>query len=203
VSVLQPNDTRAVILTEARAVIDERGEAGLRVAELAERCGVAVGLLYHYFKDRQALIAAVRAQQFAELVDADIDTVDMNIADATTVEGLLEASVANFGANIDDEQRRANRWGRLAILAAAEHNEVLRNEISAQQVRSSRALIDVIEKAQAQGLVRTDISAKAIALLVEAVPLGTVLADINPETAPSQEEWLALITELLLTFGPR
>lgn len=202
-SVLQPNDTRAVILTEARAVIDERGEAGLRVAELAERCGVAVGLLYHYFKDRQALIAAVRAQQFAELVDADIDTVDMNIADATTVEGLLEASVANFGANIDDEQRRANRWGRLAILAAAEHNEVLRNEISAQQVRSSRALIDVIEKAQAQGLVRTDISAKAIALLVEAVPLGTVLADINPETAPSQEEWLALITELLLTFGPR
>ena len=202
-SVLQPNDTRAVILTEARAVIDERGEAGLRVAGLAERCGVAVGLLYHYFKDRQALIAAVRAQQFAELVDADIDTVDMNIADATTVEGLLEASVANFGANIDDEQRRANRWGRLAILAAAEHNEVLRNEISAQQVRSSRALIDVIEKAQAQGLVRTDISAKAIALLVEAVPLGTVLADINPETAPSQEEWLALITELLLTFGPR
>ena len=202
-SVLQPNDTRAVILTEARAVIDERGEAGLRVAELAERCGVAVGLLYHYFKDRQALIAAVRAQQFAELVDADIDTVDMNIADATTVEGLLEASVANFGANIDDEQRRANRWGRLAILAAAEHNEVLRNEISAQQVRSSHALIDVIEKAQAQGLVRTDISAKAIALLVEAVPLGTVLADINPETAPSQEEWLALITELLLTFGPR
>ena len=202
-SVLQPNDTRAVILTEARAVIDERGEAGLRVAELAERCGVAVGLLYHYFKDRQALITAVRAQQFAELVDADIDTVDMNIADATTVEGLLEASVANFGANIDDEQRRANRWGRLAILAAAEHNEVLRNEISAQQVRSSRALIDVIEKAQAQRLVRTDISAKAIALLVEAVPLGTVLADINPETAPSQEEWLALITELLLTFGPR
>ena len=200
---LQPNDTLSLILSEARRVIEERGEAGLRVAELAERCDVAVGLLYHYFKDRQAIIAAVRAQQFAELVDADIDTVDMNIADETTVEGLLTASIANFGANLDDEQRRANRWGRLAILAAAEHNEVLHKEVSAQQIRSSRALINVIEKAQSQGLVRTDISARAIALLVEAVPLGTVLADINPETAPTQQEWVALITELLLAFSPR
>ena len=200
---LQPNDTLSLILAEARRVIEERGEAGLRVAELAERCDVAVGLLYHYFKDRQAIIAAVRAQQFAELVDADIDTVDMNIADETTVEGLLTASIANFGANLDDEQRRANRWGRLAILAAAEHNEILRKEVSAQQIRSSRALINVIEKAQSQGLVRTDISARAIALLVEAVPLGTVLADINPETAPTQQEWVALITELLLAFSPR
>ena len=200
---LQPNDTLSLILSEARRVIEERGEAGLRVAELAERCDVAVGLLYHYFKDRQAIIAAVRAQQFAELVDADIDTVDMNIADETTVEGLLTASIANFGANLDDEQRRANRWGRLAILAAAEHNEILRKEVSAQQIRSSRALINVIEKAQSQGLVRTDISARAIALLVEAVPLGTVLADINPETAPTQQEWVALITELLLAFSPR
>ena len=200
---LQPNDTLSLILSEARRVIEERGEAGLRVAELAERCDVAVGLLYHYFKDRQAIIAAVRAQQFAELVDADIDTVDMNIADETTVEGLLSASIDNFGANLDDEQRRANRWGRLAILAAAEHNEILRKEVSAQQIRSSRALINVIEKAQSQGLVRTDISARAIALLVEAVPLGTVLADINPETAPTQQEWVALITELLLAFSPR
>lgn len=200
---LQPNDTYNLILAEARRVIDDRGEAGLRVAELAERCNVAVGLLYHYFKDRQALIAAVRAQQFAELVDADIDTVDMNIVGETTVDGLLSAAVSNFGANIDDEKRRANRWGRLAILAASEHNQILRSEISAQQTRSARALIDVIEKAQAQGLVRTDISARAIALLVEAVPLGTVLADINPETAPTQEEWLELITAMLLAFGPR
>ena len=200
---LQANDTLALILAEARRVIDERGEAGLRVAELAERCNVAVGLLYHYFKDRQALIAAVRAQQFAELVDADIDTVDMNIVGESTVEGLLSAAVENFGANIDDPARRANRWGRLAILAASEHNDVLRSEISAQQVRSSGALVDVIEKAQARGLVRTDISARAIALLVEAVPLGTVLADINPETAPTQEEWLDLITAMLLAFAPR
>mgnify|MGYP003351244671 CR=1 FL=1 len=156
----------------------------------------------------QSLASALRDCQggknlIAEGFDADIDTVDMNIADETTVEGLLTASIANFGANLDDEQRRANRWGRLAILAAAEHNEVLHKEVSAQQIRSSRALINVIEKAQSQGLVRTDISARAIALLVEAVPLGTVLADINPETAPTQQEWVALITELLLAFSPR
>ncbi|MFM9132334.1 MAG: TetR family transcriptional regulator, partial [Actinomycetota bacterium] len=43
---LQKNDTVALILNEARKIVEERGEAGLRVAELADRCGVAVGLLY-------------------------------------------------------------------------------------------------------------------------------------------------------------
>jgi AcrR family transcriptional regulator len=82
-----------MIVAEARAIIEERGENGLRVAELADRCNVAVGLLYHYFADRQAIIAEVRAYQYIELTRSDIDRV------ADTVEGhgsagdLLDAAL--------------------------------------------------------------------------------------------------------------
>ena len=61
--------------------------------------------------------------------------------------------------------------------------------------------MSLLEQAQRDGIVRADLSAKAIALLVEAVPLGTVLADVNPGYAPTQEEWERLIEVLLAGFS--
>lgn len=182
-------------------MIEERGENGLRVAELAERCNVAVGLLYHYFADRQAIIAEVRARQYIELARADIDRVTATVAGHGTESDLLNAALRSFGATLDDALRRRTRWSRLAILAASEHNEVLRDRIRAEQERTTAEFVAVLEQAQRDGIVRTDISARAIALLVEAVPLGTVLADVNPVLAPAQQEWARLIEVLLASMG--
>ncbi|MFM2047056.1 MAG: Bacterial regulatory protein tetR family [Actinomycetota bacterium] len=193
--------TLEMILTEARTMIEERGENGLRVAELAERCNVAVGLLYHYFADRQAIIAEVRARQYIELARADIDRVTATVAGHGTESDLLNAALRSFGATLDDALRRRTRWSRLAILAASEHNEVLRDRIRAEQERTTAEFVAVLEQAQRDGIVRTDISARAIALLVEAVPLGTVLADVNPALAPTQQEWARLIEVLLASMG--
>lgn len=193
--------TLEMILAEARTMIEERGENGLRVAELAERCNVAVGLLYHYFADRQAIIAEVRARQYIELARADIDRVTATVAGHGTESDLLNAALRSFGATLDDALRRRTRWSRLAILAASEHNEVLRDRIRAEQERTTAEFVAVLEQAQRDGIVRTDISARAIALLVEAVPLGTVLADVNPAFAPTQEEWARLIEVLLASMG--
>ena len=193
--------TFKMIVAEARAIIEERGENGLRVAELADRCNVAVGLLYHYFADRQAIIAEVRAQQYIELTRTDIDRVADTVQDHGTESDMMDAALRSFGASLTDAVRRRNRWSRLAILAAAEHNEVLRDRIRAEQEQSTGALVSLLEQAQRDGIVRADLSAKAIALLVEAVPLGTVLADVNPSYAPTQEEWERLIEVLLAGFS--
>ena len=48
------------ILTAARDIVEKNGPNSLRVSDVAERAGVAVGLLYHYFDDRDDLIDAVR-----------------------------------------------------------------------------------------------------------------------------------------------
>ena len=184
-------------------MIEERGEAGLRVAELAERCNVAVGLLYHYFKDRQALIAEVRARQFISIVEHDIHRVTGDMSPHTTVDGLMAMAVESFGASLVDAARRSNRWKRIAILAATEHNEVLRERIREEQAKAAAALTDLLADAQTKGLVRDDLNPKAIALMIEAIPLGTVLADISPSTAPSQEEWMKVLNEVLRTFGPQ
>ena len=197
----QSTPTLEMILAEARTIIEERGENGLRVAELADRCNVAVGLLYHYFTDRQAIIAEVRARQYIELARADIDNFGESVEGHGSESDLLDAALRSFGANLDDALRRRTRWNRLAILAASEHNEVLRERIRTEQERSSAALVTLIEQAQHDGIVRTDISARAIALLVEAVPLGTVLADVNPTMAPTQDQWARLIEVVLVSMA--
>lgn len=200
---LQQNDTLNAILEEARKMIEERGEAGLRVAELADRCNVAVGLLYHYFKDRQALIAEVRARQFIEIVDTDITRVSDDLTPQTTVEGLVVMAVESFGASLTDTLRRSNRWKRVAILAATEHNERLRERVSEEQTRASATLAELLADAQSKGIVRDDVDPKALALLIEAVPLGTVLADLSPESSPAQEDWMKVIDLVLRTFAPQ
>lgn len=200
---LQQNDTLNAILEEARKMIEERGEAGLRVAELADRCNVAVGLLYHYFKDRQALIAEVRARQFIEIVDTDITRVSDDLTPQTTVEGLVVMAVESFGASLTDTLRRSNRWKRVAILAATEHNERLRERVSEEQTRASAKLAELLADAQSKGIVRDDVDPKALALLIEAVPLGTVLADLSPESSPAQEDWMKVIDLVLRTFAPQ
>lgn len=197
----QSTPTLEMIIAEARTIIEERGENGLRVAELADRCNVAVGLLYHYFTDRQAIIAEVRARQYIQIVRDDIDRVSIAVEGHGSESDLLDAALRSFGATLDDALRRRARWNRLAILAASEHNEVLRDRVRSEQERSGAELVAVLEQAQRDGVVRTDISARAIALLVEAVPLGTVLADVNPTMAPTQEEWARLIEVLLSSMG--
>ena len=64
-------ETADLILAEARAMIEESGDNAFRVTDLATRCNVAIGLLYHYFKDRKALITAVREFQFLARITAD------------------------------------------------------------------------------------------------------------------------------------
>ena len=53
-------DTESRIVREAQRMLEESGESAFRVAELARRCDVAISLLYHYFRDRDGLLAAAR-----------------------------------------------------------------------------------------------------------------------------------------------
>jgi AcrR family transcriptional regulator len=57
-----------VILEAAEEVASQRGLESTSTAAIAERAGVAVGTLYNYFPDRDALIAALFKHRRDELV---------------------------------------------------------------------------------------------------------------------------------------
>ncbi len=59
--------TREAILQAAEKVFSERGIAAARMEEIALQAGVAVGTIYNYFDDRDALLQAVLQASAAEL----------------------------------------------------------------------------------------------------------------------------------------
>lgn len=53
------NERRAQILDAAREIFALRGFDTAKIADIAERCGISHGLLYHYFPTKESLFAAI------------------------------------------------------------------------------------------------------------------------------------------------
>ena len=72
-------DTTRALLIAARALFGMRSYAGVSVDQVVTRAGVTKGAIYHHFRDKRALLAAVVAELEAEMADeiraviADID----------------------------------------------------------------------------------------------------------------------------------
>jgi AcrR family transcriptional regulator len=189
------------ILTAARDIVEENGPNSLRVSDVAERAGVAVGLLYHYFDDRDDLIDAVREAQFLARIEADIADlarkVGPNELDTTAV---LKVIIDDF-SDPRSKKRRDYRLDRMEALAAARYNPELTKRLVQAQKRLSASIRKTIEKAKADGIVAEEVDAHALAFFLEVLPLGTGLATVYADM-PSQEAWRNLLLRMLASLIP-
>ena len=60
--------TRERIIAAATEVFARRGVHGTRVADIAERAGIAYGLVYHHFRNKEEILTAIFAERWAEYV---------------------------------------------------------------------------------------------------------------------------------------
>ena len=68
--------TRDAILDAAATAFNKGGAGAVRMEDIAGGAGIAVGTLYNYFRDRQALVASLlqsRTQQLLDALDAASD----------------------------------------------------------------------------------------------------------------------------------
>lgn len=61
--------TRERIIEAATEVFARRGVHGTRVADIAERAGIAYGLVYHHFRNKEEILSAIFAERWAQYVD--------------------------------------------------------------------------------------------------------------------------------------
>ncbi|MFZ5788015.1 MAG: TetR/AcrR family transcriptional regulator [Acidobacteriota bacterium] len=69
-------DRRRVILRAAIEVFSRKGYHGCRIQDVAKEAGVAYGLVYHYFKNKDELLESVFASgwsNFLERVEAELE----------------------------------------------------------------------------------------------------------------------------------
>ncbi len=61
--------TRERILAAATEVFARSGFHGARVADIAEQAGIAYGLVYHYFHNKDDILAAIFAERWGQYVE--------------------------------------------------------------------------------------------------------------------------------------
>lgn len=194
-------DTAAAIVREAKTIIDERGEAALRVTELAERCEIAPSVLYHHFRDRDDIIAAVRVAEFTARVEsslAQINTVSLSQENFAAVVSMIVDEMSDPR----NETRRQYRHERMQALVAARLNSTLQQRLTETQVQLSDRVIAMVKQAQSENLVDNTLDASAVAFLLEVIPLGTALANVYGNNLPSPDAWREVMTRLVTCLMP-
>lgn len=194
-------DTAAAIVREAKALIDERGEAALRVTEIAERCGVSPSVLYHHFRDREDIISAVREAEFVARIEADAKVIG-GLAVSTDNAAEIMSLIIEDMSDPRNEERRRYRHERMQALVAARLDPALQSRLVAAQEQLSSVIIGAITDAQTAGLLDPALDPTAIAFLFEAIPLGTALATVYGDQLPSEQAWTDLLTRVVTALMP-
>jgi TetR/AcrR family transcriptional regulator, fatty acid metabolism regulator protein len=71
--------TRERIIAAATEVFARSGFHGAKVADIAERAGIAYGLVYHYFRNKDDILAAIFTERWAEYVSYLREVGDMEL----------------------------------------------------------------------------------------------------------------------------
>jgi len=194
-------ETAELILAEARAMIEESGDNAFRVTDLATRCNVAIGLLYHYFKDRDGLIAAVRESQFLAHIESDVANLSSIVSKEGDLDAVLKILVDDF-CDPRSALRNEFRLDRMDALVAARHNPDLLQRLTDAEARLTVEIIATVQQAKLDGLVDPAVDDKALAFMLEVIPLGTALSNVYGDYMPDPEAWRALLTRMLVSLLP-
>lgn len=165
----------------------------MRLASIAEDAGVAIGLIGYHFGGREGLIEAAQAERYSRRSVADLSAVEAGVAAATSPDHFLDLLGSFTAQAVAEASVEGARMRRVALLGSA----FGRPDLLAYYGEIQRDLTDRYERtaraAQENGLLRSDLDTRAIAVFAQAYALGFVLADIDPD-GPDAEA----VTEVIL-----
>jgi len=90
------DDQRALILARAAEVFAHRGYTAASMNELAAACGVSKATLYHYVRDKHALLAQIAEEHVARLEALVRDVRAERLAPADELDALIRRFTAAY-----------------------------------------------------------------------------------------------------------
>jgi TetR/AcrR family fatty acid metabolism transcriptional regulator len=187
--------TRERIIEAATEVFARRGVHGTRVADIAERAGIAYGLVYHHFRNKEEILSAIFAERWAQYV------------------AYLE-EVARAPASFRERMRRlihfwVETYRQDSDLMTVMINEITRSYefLESHDITAVLVAFDPIERiiveGRANGEVRADLDARLATYVVlgvaEMVLTGYVIGTLPREDAQAyardEEQLLSLLIE--------
>lgn len=182
--------TEQKILEEAIRIIDERGEAGVRIQDIQNAVGVTPPSIYHFFGSREGLVCEAQAarlyRSFAEM-DVVLDGI---LSKVESPEQMREA-LAEYIATIFNSTRASERLHRVAAIGSVEGRPELSrrfDEVIRSYVTERTGRLSVLQE---RGYIAADLDLNAFTFWIMAVIFGRTLVELG-ETPEPQPAWDAI-----------
>lgn len=184
-------DTRARLLEAAAEVFATQGYAGTRVSDIATAAGVSNSALYAHFDSKaELLVAALQAHGRQRLAGMFTTNPDRSMAEL-----FIE-----LGSGLPRQQ---DARGSLVVqaLSAARRDADVAALMRSHLDERVRWLAEMVQIAQTDGEVSSDVSPRAVGQFSMLLALGSALAPSDLIDV-DRDEWSALIHRLVSALAP-
>jgi TetR/AcrR family fatty acid metabolism transcriptional regulator len=176
-------------------VFAERGYHGCRIADVARQAGVAYGLVYHYFRNKEALLENVFAEQWAIFLGA--------IRAIREGPGSASERVAGVCRFAVDVFKTAPAAVRVLLLEVARTPNVMRAGSTRQTFETAvRLVADMVREGQESGEVRRGadpvVTAAALLGALELSLTGMVVGIVPTGTEAEMERAKQQVVDFVL-----
>ncbi len=180
----EPEKRRAILHAAVR-VFAEKGYHGCRIADVARAAGVAYGLVYHYFRNKDELLESVFAEQWTILLNA------LSAIDAGS--SAPSEKLAGICAFVFDVYKAAPSAVRVLLLEVSRTPNALRAGSTRETFEAgTRIVADVVRQGQQRGEFRADadplVAATSILGAMELALSGLVVGVVGAPSPPSEPE---------------
>lgn len=154
--------TRDKLIEAAISIIEKDGEVGIRVDRVAELAGFTKPVLYHYFTDREAIIAAAQAERFRRSLEIGWENLAELLRRAASAHDFLEL-MRKWINGVSGSEGEARRRFRVEVLGSAVSRPALMaSVVEASRIHADRVAVS-LELAQAKGWIKPSVSARDLA----------------------------------------
>ena len=183
------------IIEVAIELVLRHGDSGFRIEELIERTGISKSSLYLHFGDRDGLVGLALSTAFLRDIRNNVDDAAVLLADVKNRKQMEEAipQLVELALNTPD----VSRWQRVMVLASARNRPEMMKRVSEGQTMVNTAIEELVRGLQNSGIVRIDLDAREIGVLIQTAIIGRIFRDIDSEiTAEDLDKWRAILVSV-------
>lgn len=181
------SDTRTRLLEAAMLAIAENGEGALRVQKIAEAVGVREPSVYHFFKNREALVEAAHIERYRRSYVEMVVPFEAGAALADTSEDF-QRMIKKILRLIYVPDREEVRSTRMSVMGAAQTSPAIAEEIKRINFEVCSGIAAVLRSAQEKNWIRQDIDPLATAYWVIGQLIGRVVAEMDQDRV-NLDQW--------------
>jgi AcrR family transcriptional regulator len=171
-------DTRAKLLNATIMAIDAGGEVSVRVSNVASAVGVREPSVYHFFKNREALVEAAQIERYRRSYSEMMVPFEAAALMADSWDDF-ERSVRKIFAAVYSPDRAQLRSIRKNVMGAAQSSPAIAAAVIEINHETAESLARVMTFGQEKGWVTKDLDAMALAYWGIGQINGRVMAEMN------------------------